>query len=86
MTGKDVIFKYCSNVASVEEAQAAEDIVLGLKINDYKYLDSHCPTGWGLNNFIPLCEDPEYKEKHFTDDDCKRCWEKALALEIPEKE
>ena len=81
-TGKKIILKYCNNIKTgdVDHLQASIDIKNALRKNiiDKTYLISHCPSAFGLDDFIGECE-KEYVSTYSKQiKQCKLCWDRAL--------
>jgi len=81
--GKEIILKYCDNIKTgdINHLQACIDIRESLRRNDKNrnYLISHCPSAFGLDEYIGECE----KENVGIDSkevlkQCEKCWDKAL--------
>lgn len=82
-TGKDIILEYCKNVSTndIDYLQGCNDVVLSLEREGVNYHLDHCPSSVGLDDFRGDCEDHEVSQDE-QDDQCKRCWERALNMEV----
>jgi len=83
-TGRDIILEYCKNVSTndIDYLQGCNDVVLSLEREGVNYHFDHCPSSYGIDNFFDGdCSEHEVDEKE-QDDQCKRCWERALSMEV----
>jgi len=78
MTGKEIILNYCNNIKTgdIDYLQSCIDIINALENNDKTHLISHCPSAFGLEEFIGLCE--TYDENN--EEQCSKCWDEALSI------
>lgn len=83
-TGRDIILEYCKNVSTndIDYLQGCNDVVLSLERDGVNYHFDHCPSSYGIDNFFNGdCAEHEVSQDE-QDDQCKRCWERALNMEV----
>lgn len=83
-TGRDIILEYCKNVSTndIDYLHGCNDVVLSLEREGVNYHFDHCPSSYGIDNFFNGdCEEHEVSQDE-QDDQCKRCWERALTMEV----
>lgn len=80
MSGRDTVLKYCSqwSLASYEHIQNAIENKRLIEQERYSELNG-CPSSYGLDEFVGLCEEENVSWKA-QDDQCEMCWKKALGV------
>lgn len=84
---KDAILKYCDQFSesSIEHIQNALENKYLIERGEYRFLNG-CPSSYGLDDYMGLCETEEKKgngsNKEF-EDMCEMCWKKALGVVSP---
>lgn len=89
-TGKEIMLEYCKTIKthSIDHLQDCKDIEIGLtKYDSHRYdnyLDGHCPSSFGLDNYEGQCYINELSSPiKYTDEQCEQC---KLCWKIAEKE
>jgi len=82
-SGKVLILNYCRQYSedNITHIQNALHIKFCLENDKLEGLDGHCPSAYGLDNYVGDCEINGSENS-----DCRLCWKRALNIIIYKKD
>jgi hypothetical protein len=81
-TNKEIILEYCDNIQTgdIDYLQSCIDVRESLRDGGIRYYLDHCPSAYGLDDYIGLCE--ESADDNMSNQEkinqCERCWDRVL--------